>query len=434
MKKITTIILVAGKSSRFKGSKSKIFHELAGLTIIEHIYNKAKKISNNDIIFVCNKDNIEILKKMFSNCKFALQKHQKGTADAVLSAKKFLRKNSNILILFGDVPLVNLNTLIKLKNNFFKNKLHGSMLAFNAKNPFAYGRVLTLKNKVISVVEELNATNEIRKISLCNAGILICKYSLLFSYIKKIENKNIKKEKYLPDIFNISHQNNQSFNYILCDENEMLGVNTLHDFNKIDKIYQELLINKLIKKGVNIINPSTVRVSYDTIIGKNSIIEPFVIIAKGVKIGSQVIIKSYSNIDSSHIGNNCSIGPYARLRPFSKIDEKSKIGNFVEIKNSKIGKNTSISHLSYIGDSSLGRNVNIGAGTITCNFDGKNKHKTIIENNVFVGSNCSLVAPIKIKRNSKIGAGSVITKNIPSNSLALTRPKLIIKKKINKNR
>tara|TARA_B100000965_G_scaffold341141_1_gene309793 strand:- start:2781 stop:4085 length:1305 start_codon:yes stop_codon:yes gene_type:complete len=434
MKKITTIILVAGKSSRFKGRKSKIFHELAGLTIIEHIYNKAKKISNNDIIFVCNKDNIKILKKMFSNCKFALQKNQKGTADAVLSAKNFLKKNSNILILFGDVPLVNLNTLIKLKNNFFKNKLHGSMLAFNAKNPFAYGRVLTLKNKVISVVEELNATNEIRKISLCNAGILICKYSLLFSYIKKIDNKNIKKEKYLPDIFNISHQNNQSFNYILCDENEMLGVNTLNDFNKIDKIYQELLINKLIKKGVSIIDPSTVRVSYDTIIGKNSIIEPFVIIAKGVKIGSQVIIKSYSNIDSSHIGNSCSIGPYARLRPFSKIDEKSKIGNFVEIKNSKIGKNTSISHLSYIGDSSLGRNVNIGAGTITCNFDGKNKHKTIIENNVFVGSNCSLVAPIKIKRNSKIGAGSVITKDIPSNSLALTRPKLIIKKKINKNR
>ena len=434
MKKITTIILVAGKSSRFKGSKSKIFHELAGLTIIEHIYNKAKKISNNDIIFVCNKDNIKILKKMFINCKFALQKNQKGTADAVLSAKKFLSKNSNILILFGDVPLVNLNTLIKLKNNFFKNKLHGSMLAFNAKNPFAYGRVLTLKNKVISVVEELNATNEIRKISLCNAGILICKYSLLFSYIKKIDNKNIKKEKYLPDIFNISHQNNQSFNYILCDENEMLGVNTLHDFNKIDKIYQELLINKLIKKGVNIINPSTVRVSYDTIIGKNSIIEPFVIIEKGVKIGSQVIIKSYSHIDSSYIGNSCSIGPYARLRPFSKIDEKSKIGNFVEIKNSTIGKNTSISHLSYIGDSSLGRNVNIGAGTITCNFDGKNKHKTIIENNVFVGSNCSLVAPIRIKRNSKIGAGSVITKDIPSNSLALTRPKLIIKKKINKNR
>ena len=222
--------------------------------------------------------------------------------------------------------------------------------------------------------------------------------------------------------------------YILCDENEMLGVNTLHDFNKIDKIYQELLINKLIKKGVSIINPSTVRVSYDTIIGKNSIIESFVNIAKGVKIGSQVIIKSYSHIDSSHIGNRCSIGPYARLRPFSKIDDKSKIGNFVEIKNSKIGKNTSISHLSYIGDSNLGKNVNIGAGTITCNFDGKNKHKTIIEDNVFVGSNCSLVAPIRINRNSKIGAGSVITKDIPSDSLALTRPKLIIKKKINKNR
>ena len=195
MKKITTVILAAGKSTRFKHKKSKIFQDLAGIEIISHVYQVAKKISNKEVVFVCNKENIIEIKNKFPYAKCVLQKNQKGTADAVLSAKKFLSKNSNILILFGDVPLVNLNTLIKLKNNFFKNKLHGSMLAFNAKNPFAYGRVLTLKNKVISVVEELNATNEIRKISLCNAGILICKYSLLFSYIKKIDNKNIKKEK-----------------------------------------------------------------------------------------------------------------------------------------------------------------------------------------------------------------------------------------------
>ena len=190
MKNITTVILVAGKSSRFKSSKSKVFKELAGLPIIEHIYFKAKKISNNNIVFVCNKYNIQTLKKRFSKCKFALQNKPKGTADAVLSAKKFIKKNSNILILFGDVPLISLSTLKKLTNNYHKNRLPGSMLVFETKNPFAYGRVITDKNKVVEVVEELNATPEIKKISLCNAGVMICKYELLFSYIKKINNNN----------------------------------------------------------------------------------------------------------------------------------------------------------------------------------------------------------------------------------------------------
>ena len=306
------------------------------------------------------------------------------------------------------------------------------MIAFNATNPFGYGRVLIEKNKVTSVIEELHASNTIRKVTLCNAGIMICNYKILFSYIKNINNKNIKKEKYLPDIFKISYNNNKGFNYILCDQNEMLGINTIGDYNKVDKIYQNILKNKLIEKGVEIINPETVRISYDTKIGKDSVIEPFTNIKKGVKILNNVLIKSHTNIESCTISNHCSIGPYARIRPFTKISNNVKIGNFVEIKNSIIGKYCSINHLSYIGDSILSNNINIGAGTITCNYDGKKKSTTIIESNVFVGSNCSLIAPLIIKKNSKIGAGSVITKDIPPNSLALSRPKIKITNKIRK--
>ena len=432
MNDITTLILVAGKSSRFESSKSKIFHELGGLPIIDHIYYTAKKISKNNIIFVCNKHNIDILKKRFKHCKFSLQKKQSGTADAVLSAKKFLAKNSNILILFGDVPLITLTTLRKLSNNFFKNKLSGSILVFNTKNPFGYGRVITQEEKVKSVTEEINASADIKKISLCNSGVMLCKYNLLFSFIDKINNKNKKREKYLPDLFEICYQNKKSFTYTLCEEEEVLGINTLEDFNKIDSIHQSCLRKKLISKGVKILDSKTVRISYDTKIGKDTVIEPFVFIRKGVEIKSEVVIKSHSIIESSKIGKGSSIGPFARLRPVTKIGENVKVGNYVEIKNSKIGNNCSISHLSYIGDSQLGKNINIGAGTITCNYDGKNKNKTIIEDNVFIGSNSSLIAPLRIYKNSKIGAGSVITRDVPANTLAVERSKLVISKKITK--
>tara|TARA_Y100001970_G_scaffold43653_1_gene54416 strand:+ start:846 stop:2147 length:1302 start_codon:yes stop_codon:yes gene_type:complete len=432
MKNLTTLILVAGKSSRFKSKKSKIFHELAGLPIINHVYETARKISKDNIIFVCNKQNINLLKLKFPNSRCVLQKNQNGTADAVLSAKKIINNNSDILILFGDAPLVSYKSLKNLCKNYLKNKSLGSMLAFNSLNPFGYGRLIASNKKVISVVEELNASKEIKKISLCNSGVMICKFNLLFSFIGKINNRNKKKEKYLPDIFNICHKNNKSFNYILCNEEEMLGINTLNDFNKVDEIFQNHLKAKFLNNGVKILEPQTVRLSYDTKIGKNSLIEPYTFFHNGVKIDKDVHIKSHTTIQSAEIKNGSSIGPFARIRPYSKIGKNVKIGNYVEVKNSIIGDNTSISHLSYIGDSKIGKKVNIGAGTITCNYDGVKKNKTIIEDNAFIGSNTSLIAPIKIKKNSKIGAGSVINADIPENSIALERAKLKIVKKYRK--
>ena len=209
----------------------------------------------------------------------------------------------------------------------------------------------------------------------------------------------------------------------------MLGVNTLDDFNNIDLMFQKRLRRDLINNGVKILDPKTVRISYDTKIGRDSIIEPFVYLKEGVEIKSEVVIKSHTVLEGSKIGKGSIIGPFARIRLTTIIGENVKVGNFVEIKNSTIGNKSSISHLSYIGDSQLGKNINIGAGTITCNYDGKNKNKTIIEYNVFIGSNSSLVAPLKICKNSKTGAGSVITRNIPPNSLVVGHDRIVIPKK-----
>ena len=432
MKNITTVILVAGKSTRFKHTKSKIYQDLAGLSVIEHVYAIAKKISKENIIFVCNKNNNYELKSLFPKAKFVIQKQQKGTADAIYQVKKYL-KNTNTLILFGDVPLISIESIKKLILNFKKNQSTGSMIAFKTNNPLGYGRVIIENNYVSRVIEEIKATKIQKKIQLCNSGVMLCNSNLLFNNLNKISNKNIKKEKYLPDIFNIFYKLNKNFSYILGSENEMLGINSIKDLIVIDQIYQKKLKNKIIKGGVIFNQPNSTRISYDSKIKKGTIIEPHVIIKKGVIIEKDVVIKSHSVLENCKINSNSSVGPSARIRPNSEIGKNVKIGNFVEIKNSKIGNNTSISHLSYIGDSSIGDNVNIGAGTITCNYDGKKKYKTIIENNVFVGSNCSLVAPLKIGSKSTIGAGSVITKNIPKNHLALERSEVrILRKKVKK--
>ena len=428
MKKITTVILAAGKSTRFKHNKSKIFQDLAGISIIEHVYNLAKKISNKEVIFVCNRENFSEIKDKFPDAKSIIQKNQKGTADAINCARRYV-KNKNILILFGDVPLLSLNTIKKLYNSYIKSGSIGSMIAFHTKNPFGYGRVKTKNNKVISIVEEVHCTSSEKKITLCNSGVMICNSKIFFNNLSKISDKNIKKEKYLPDIFLIFNNLKKNFSYIISSENETLGINTISDLISIDNILQKNIKEKIIKNGVILQQPETIRFSIDTKIKRGSIVEPFVNFKKGVLINKNVLIKTHSVIEECSIGENSSVGPSARIRPKSIIGKHVKIGNFVEIKNSTIGNQNSISHLSYIGDSILGNKVNVGAGTITCNYDGKKKNKTIIKDEVFIGSNCSLIAPITIGRKATIGAGSVVTRNIPSNYLAIERAELKILRK-----
>ena len=423
MKNITTVILAAGKSTRFISKKSKLTQELAGLPIVSHVYNTAKKISGKNIIVVCNKENHNELSSLLKNCKFVIQKNQKGTADAIEAAKSSI-KTQNFIILFGDVPLISDNSLKRLIKNF-KNKV-GSMIAFKSLKPHGYGRVILEKNKVVEVVEEIHTSKSEKLIELCNSGIMLVNKSIFFKLIKQIKFRKIKKERYLTDIFEIYFKKKIPFTFIQAEEEEMSGINTLLDFNKVDKILQKRLVAKFLNNGVLIKKPETCYFSYDTKIQSKVIIEPNVTIRNKVSIKSGSIIKNFSDLEGILVKENCSIGPHARLRPNSTIGKNCKIGNYVEIKSSIIGNDTNISHLSYIGDSNVGSQVNIGAGCITCNYDGVKKNKTFIGNKAFIGSNSSLVAPVKIGNNVRIGAGSVINKDIPRNKLAVRRSKLKI--------
>jgi bifunctional UDP-N-acetylglucosamine pyrophosphorylase/glucosamine-1-phosphate N-acetyltransferase len=423
MKNITTVILAAGKSTRFISKKSKLTQELAGLPIVSHVYNTAKKISGKNIIVVCNKENHNELSSLLKNCKFVIQKNQKGTADAIEAAKSSI-KTQNFIILFGDVPLISDNSLKRLIKNF-KNKV-GSMIAFKSLKPHGYGRVILEKNKVVEVVEEIHTSKSEKLIELCNSGIMLVNKSIFFKLIKQIKFRKIKKERYLTDIFEIYFKQKIPFTFIQAEEEEMSGINTLLDFNKVDKLLQKRLVSKFLNNGVLIKKPETCYFSYDTKIQSKVIIEPNVTIRNKVSIKSGSIIKNFSDLEGILVKENCSIGPHARLRPNSTIGKNCKIGNYVEIKSSIIGNDTNISHLSYIGDSNVGSQVNIGAGCITCNYDGVKKNKTFIGNKAFIGSNSSLVAPVKIGNNVRIGAGSVINKDIPRNKLAVRRSKLKI--------
>ena len=423
MKNITTVILAAGKSTRFKSKKSKLTQELAGLPIVSHVYNTAKKISGKNIIVVCSKENHNELSTLLKNCKFVIQKNQKGTADAIEAAKSSI-KTQNFIILFGDVPLISDNSLKRLINNF-KNKV-GSMILFKSLKPHGYGRVILEKNKVVEVVEEIHTSKSEKLIELCNSGIMLVNKAIFFKLIQQIKFRKIKKERYLTDIFEIYFKKKIPFSFIQAEEEEMSGINTLLDFNKVDKLLQKRLVSKFLNNGVLIKKPETCYFSYDTKIQSKVIIEPNVTIRNRVSIKSGSIIKNFSDLEGILVKENCSIGPHARLRPNSTIGKNCKIGNYVEIKSSIIGNDTNISHLSYIGDSNIGSQVNIGAGCITCNYDGVKKNKTFIGNKAFIGSNSSLVAPVKIGNNVRIGAGSVINKDIPRNKLAVRRSKLKI--------
>jgi len=304
---------------------------------------------------------------------------------------------------------------LHLKNN------HICLLGFEQKNNSSYGVIVEKNNQVESIVEYKDATEEQKKIEICNSGIMGLSSKVL-SYIFDIKNNNKKKEFYLTDIVKISKKYNHFTKLIVAkNSNSALGVNDMKELSVAEKILQDSLRDKALKHGVNMKSPETVFLSKDTTFGKNVTIDPYVVIGAKVVIGNQVHIQSFSHIENAVIKNKVSIGPYARIRPGTILDDNSKVGNFVEIKNSKIDKFSKVNHLSYIGDANVGEKVNIGAGTITCNYDGVKKSKTKIKKNSFIGSNTSLVAPVTIGKNSIIGAGSVITKNVNDNKLALTR-------------
>ena len=438
-KTFSFIILAAGKGTRMKSNKPKVLHEVAGKPIISHIIDKILSIRNNisidRISVVLGKESREIkfyIENNYKDIDIIIQNNQLGTADAVLAAEStFKNYQGKLIILCGDTPLITSKLLLDLRK-LSKNFRLG-LSGFKAKNPKGYGRiVLNNTNQVSTIIEENDANNSQKKIDLCNSGIYVSDTKLLYSLLTKVKFNSKNKEMYLTDIIYIANKDNIEIGITYNKEVESLGVNDRKGLAMAEKEMQNILREKAMKKGVTLISPETVFFSIDTKISKDVYIGPNVVFGPGVTIGEGVRIEAFCHLEGVTIKKNCTIGPFARLRPGTILEESSKIGNFVEVKKSKIKKGAKVNHLSYVGDSDIGSNVNIGAGVITCNYDGTNKSKTTIGNSSFVGSNVSLVAPLKVGSNALIGAGSVITKDVSNNTLAVERNKQVTIKKRNK--
>ena len=433
------IILAAGKGTRMKSAKPKVLHEVAGKPIISHIIDKILSIRNNifidKVVIVLGKESKEIklfIENNYKDINIVIQKNQLGTADAVLAAKNtFKNYKGKLIVLCGDTPLITSKLLLGLRELGKNFKL--GLLGFKAINPKGYGRIVINKsNKVSAIIEDNDANTIEKKIDLCNSGMYVSETKLLYSLLSKVKLNSKNKEMYLTDIIYIANKDNIKIGITYNKEVESLGINDRKGLAMAEKEMQNILREKAMKNGVTLISPETVFFSIDTKISKDVQIGPNVVFGPRVKIGEGVRIEAFCHLEGVTINKNCTIGPFARLRPGTILEESSKIGNFVEVKKSKIKKGAKVNHLSYVGDADVGSNVNIGAGVITCNYDGVNKNKTTIGNNSFVGSNVSLVAPLKVGSNALIGAGSVITKDVSNNMLAVERNKQVTIKKRNK--
>ena len=421
------VILCAGKGSRMNSNCPKVLNKISGKPMLAYIMDAHRDAGIKKTIIVCSRENILLIQSAmvkYENIDFVIQEEQKGTADALKTAinKTSFNNLSKIFVLLGDSPLITSLDIINLSD--FSEECAVSIGTFETNDPFGYGRVVRDKSlNVLEIIEESDANKEQKLINLCFSGALVLGSEKVISLLNDIDNNNNKGEYYLTDIIKISNDNNLNVRDKILNYDNVRGVNNITQLVDAETVMNNRIMKKFIEDGVNISLPDTSYIHPDTVFGKNVIIEPNVHIGEGVIIGSDVTIKSFCYIEGANIENNVIIGPFARIRPYTSLADDVRVGNFVELKNSNISKGVKVNHLSYIGDTSIGENTNIGAGTITCNFDGVQKYKTKIGKNAFIGSNSSLIAPLEIEDSSYVASGSVINKDVPSNTLAISRAK-----------
>lgn len=439
LSKLNIIILAAGKGTRMHSNKPKVLHEIGSQPILGHVIDCAKALNPQKIIVVYGFGG-EIVREAFSheNIIWVNQAEQKGTGHAVQQAVANLDVDANVLILLGDVPLVDAEACKNLIAEAH-NKL--AILSFNKPDPTGYGRIVRNNNLVSAIVEQKDATEAQRKIIEVNTGIMAMPNVYLIKWLLQLTNNNAQGEYYLTDIVEFAIQDKIDVVVeITIDEWSVTGINSKTDLSNIEREFQNRVAQKLLQQGVTLKDASRLDVrgvlncGRDVEIDVNCVFEGEVTLGDNVKIAANCVIKNahienstqiqpFTHIDNAQIGENCLIGPYARIRPGTTLAAETHIGNFVELKNAQVDIGSKINHLSYVGDTTVGKNVNIGAGTITCNYDSVNKHRTVIEDGVFVGSDTQLVAPVTIGKNATIAAGSTITKNVPADGLTVCRAK-----------
>jgi len=407
-----------------KSSRAKVLHEIAGFPMITHVRRACEALGPQHIVFVVGPDTPDVGEAVKPH-PTAIQKDRLGTAHAVQAAREKLAGfNGRALVVYGDTPLLRPETLSALLGQ----KAPVSVLAFEPDDPAQYGRVFVNSEGLVErIIEYSDATEDVRAVRLCNAGVMAFDSAVLWELLAAIKPQNAKGEFYLTDAIALARQQGLAVGYVKGDAQEVLGINSRNELAAAEAIMQNRLRQHAMAEGVTLRDPSTVYLSADTKLGRDVVIGPHVVFGIGVEVDEGVEILPFTHLEGVHVKKGARIGPYARLRPGSVIGEGAHIGNFVEIKKSAIDEGAKINHLSYIGDARVGEASNIGAGTITCNYDGVHKHHTDIGAHVFVGSNTALVAPVSVGDGAMVAAGSVITENVPPDALAVAREKQVTK-------
>jgi bifunctional UDP-N-acetylglucosamine pyrophosphorylase/glucosamine-1-phosphate N-acetyltransferase len=419
-----TIVLAAGEGTRMRSSVPKVLHPVAGQSLLAHVLRAAPKGEGASLAVVIGPDHqaaADEIRRLRPDAATFIQRERLGTAHAVLAARQAIARGADdLLVAFGDTPLISAATFERLRAAL----KHGAALAvlgFRAADPAGYGRLLVDGDQLMAIREHADATAEERAITLCNAGVMAFDGARALQIIEKIAPANSKGEYYLTDAVAIVREFGFGAVVIETDEEEVRGINTKAQLAQAEQVMQNRLRQAALDAGVTIVAPETVYLAADTTFGSDVTIEPFVVIGPGVTIADGAVIHSFSHIVQATIGKNTSVGPYARLRPGTSLGEGVRIGNFVETKAAILEAGVKVNHLTYIGDAHIGAGANIGAGAITCNYDGFNKHQTTIGAGAFVGSNSSLIAPVKIGNGAYIAAGSVIARDVPDDALAVER-------------
>ena len=422
---VALILLAAGKGTRMQSDLPKVLHAVAHAPLLEHAMASGAALSPARTVVVAGHgaDQVRAAAQAFDDeAQVVVQEEQLGTAHAVGQAREALAGfDGTAIVLYGDTPFVQTETLENMCAALETNDV--VVLGFDAADPARYGRLVMQGDSLDRIVEYKDATDEERAITLCNSGVVACKSDLLFDLIDAVGNDNASEEYYLTDIIGIARERGLKATAVTCDEAETMGVNSRADLAAADAAFQSRARAAMLEDGITLMAPETVYFARDTYIGRDTVIEPNVVFGPGVTIESGATIRAFSHLEGCHVARGGVIGPYARLRPGSELSEDVRIGNFVEVKNAQIAEGAKVNHLSYIGDATIGAKANIGAGTITCNYDGTNKFKTLIGDGAFIGSNSALVAPVSIGANAIVGAGSTITADIPDDAIAIARGK-----------
>lgn len=421
------IVLAAGKGTRMKSDRHKVLHPIAGRPMLEHLLASIDELAPAHKIVVTGsgREQVEPVAQRHGG-SLVVQEPQLGTGHAVQQAETALKGfDGDILILFGDAPLVTSATMARMID-----RLHGDdnpasvVLAFRPADTLSYGRVIVRADGTIEkMVEHKDASEDERACTLCNSGLIAIRSADLWPLLSRIGNDNAAGEYYLPDVVVLAAADGRRSAAIEAEPWEVAGINSRAELAEVERQWQDRRRLRAMTDGVTLIAPETVFFSHDTEIGRDTVVEPNVVFGPGVRIGERVNIRAFSHIEGATIAPGAEIGPYARLRPGADIGEGAKIGNFVEVKKSRMGKGAKANHLSYIGDADVGADANVGAGTITCNYDGFLKYKTIIGEGAFIGSNTALVAPVAVGKGAIVGAGSVVTRDVAEDALAVARGK-----------